>query len=96
MKNTIQKDNTVCVLGLGYVGLTLATVLSDVGFVIFGVDKNKFGGLDIQKTDEYDDFHSVHYTELIPHLVNYIKELYDFLINLWNSYTELHNLSREL
>ena len=41
MKNTIEKDNTVCVLGLGYVGLTLATVLSDVGFVIFGVDKNK-------------------------------------------------------
>ena len=30
----------------------------------------------INKHDEYDDFHSVHYTELIPHLVNCIKELY--------------------
>ena len=41
MKNLTEKDNTVCVLGLGYVGLTLATVLSDVGFNIYGVDKNE-------------------------------------------------------
>ena len=29
----------------------------------------------INKKDEYDDFHSIHYTQLIPHLINCIKEL---------------------
>lgn len=31
----------VCVLGLGYVGLTLALTLADCGVDVFGVDKNK-------------------------------------------------------
>jgi UDP-N-acetyl-D-mannosaminuronic acid dehydrogenase len=34
-------DDSVCVLGLGYVGLTLATVLSDVGFKVTGVDRDE-------------------------------------------------------
>jgi hypothetical protein len=38
----------------------------------------------INPHDEYDDFHSVHYTELIPHLVNCIKELYKELQDLKN------------
>lgn len=33
-------DEAVCVLGLGYVGLTLATVLSDVGYRVTGVDRD--------------------------------------------------------
>jgi UDP-N-acetyl-D-mannosaminuronic acid dehydrogenase len=33
-------DDSVCVLGLGYVGLTLATVLSDVGYRVTGVDRD--------------------------------------------------------
>jgi UDP-N-acetyl-D-mannosaminuronic acid dehydrogenase len=33
-------DDAVCVLGLGYVGLTLATVLSDVGYRVTGVDRD--------------------------------------------------------
>lgn len=33
-------DNEVCILGLGYVGLTLATVMADVGFRVHGVEIN--------------------------------------------------------
>jgi len=35
------KTREVCIVGLGYVGLTLAASLSDVGFRIIGVDHNK-------------------------------------------------------
>ena len=38
----------------------------------------------VNKHAEYEDFHSVHYTELIPHLVNCIKELYKELNELKN------------
>lgn len=34
-------DCDVCVLGLGYVGLTLAVVLADVGFRVTGVDRDR-------------------------------------------------------
>ncbi len=33
--------NNICVIGLGYVGLTLAATLADVGFMVFGIDKNE-------------------------------------------------------
>lgn len=32
------EDNQVCVLGLGYVGLTLAVVMADIGFKVLGVE----------------------------------------------------------
>ena len=32
------KDQQVCVIGLGYVGLTLAVVMADVGFQVLGVE----------------------------------------------------------
>jgi nucleotide sugar dehydrogenase len=32
------KDRTVCILGLGFVGLTLATAMADVGFQVIGVE----------------------------------------------------------
>src|SRR5947207_1485694 len=32
------KDKYVCVLGLGYVGLTLALVMADAGFKVLGVE----------------------------------------------------------
>ena len=35
-----NNNNSVCVVGLGYVGLTLSTVMSNKGFKIFGVEKN--------------------------------------------------------
>jgi len=31
-------DRTVCILGLGFVGLTLATVMADVGFNVIGIE----------------------------------------------------------
>ncbi len=31
-------DKTVCILGLGFVGLTLATVMADIGFEVIGVE----------------------------------------------------------
>ena len=40
-----------------------------------GVDKNKFGGLDIQKTDEYNDFHAMSYEQLIAPMIKAIQEL---------------------
>jgi UDP-N-acetyl-D-mannosaminuronic acid dehydrogenase len=33
------QENRICVVGLGYVGLTLATVLAQVGFEVVGVEK---------------------------------------------------------
>lgn len=31
-------DNTICVMGLGYVGLTLAAVMANVGFKVIGIE----------------------------------------------------------
>lgn len=33
-----HRDRTICVLGLGFVGLTLAAVMTDVGFDVIGVE----------------------------------------------------------
>jgi len=33
-------DNRICILGLGYVGLTLAAVMSDCGMSVVGIDTN--------------------------------------------------------
>ncbi len=38
-KNEMSIKN-ICVVGLGYVGLTLAVSLADVGFTVVGIDKN--------------------------------------------------------
>jgi len=35
------KNRKICVLGLGYVGLTLSLVMADVGFKVYGYDTNK-------------------------------------------------------
>jgi len=32
------KDQSVCILGMGYVGLTLAAVMADVGFKVLGTE----------------------------------------------------------
>ena len=36
-----MKKKSVCIIGLGFVGLTLSTVMANRGFKIFGVEKNK-------------------------------------------------------
>jgi len=38
MLNSQLRDHSVCVLGLGYVGLTLAVVMADAGFSVLGVE----------------------------------------------------------
>jgi UDP-N-acetyl-D-mannosaminuronic acid dehydrogenase len=39
MKNNKKKN--VCVIGLGFVGLTLAVSMASKGFIIYGIEKNK-------------------------------------------------------
>ena len=34
--------NSVCIIGLGFVGLTLAAIMSEVGFRVHGIEKKKF------------------------------------------------------
>lgn len=38
----IEKNKTVCIIGLGFVGLTLSIVMANRGFRVYGVEKNKF------------------------------------------------------
>ena len=37
----IKSDSSICIIGLGFVGLTLAVVMANKGFKIYGVEKNK-------------------------------------------------------
>ena len=39
-----------------------------------GIDKNTFGGLDIQKTEKYDDFHGMSYDQFVAPLIKAIQE----------------------
>ena len=41
MKNK-PKKKSVCVIGLGFVGLTLAAIMSEAGFRVHGIEKKKF------------------------------------------------------
>lgn len=36
-----SRENRVCVIGLGYVGLTLATVMAEAGFEVIGIEKRE-------------------------------------------------------
>ena len=36
-----MRNNKVCIVGLGYVGLTLGLVLSEKNFKVFGFDSNQ-------------------------------------------------------
>jgi UDP-N-acetyl-D-mannosaminuronic acid dehydrogenase len=38
MKNLINPDFNVCILGLGFVGVTLAAIMADVGFQVIGIE----------------------------------------------------------
>ena len=37
----VLEDKSICIVGLGFVGLTLAAVLAKKGFNIHGIEKNK-------------------------------------------------------
>jgi len=41
MQIDILEDNNVCIIGLGYVGLTLAVAMADVGYRVHGVEINQ-------------------------------------------------------
>ena len=41
MNKKNQKYNSICIIGLGFVGLTLSIVMANRGFKIYGVEKNK-------------------------------------------------------
>src|SRR3989338_10081778 len=36
-----MKINSVCVIGMGFIGTTLAAVLAEAGFEVFGIEKDK-------------------------------------------------------
>jgi UDP-N-acetyl-D-mannosaminuronic acid dehydrogenase len=38
----MKKNSSVCIIGLGFVGLTLAAIMAKRGFRIYGVEKKKF------------------------------------------------------
>ena len=50
----INKNKSICIIGLGFVGLTLATVMANGGFKIYGVEKNKFI-LELVKSTRWPD-----------------------------------------
>ena len=35
-----SEDNHICIVGLGYVGLTLAVAMAEAGFQVSGVERN--------------------------------------------------------
>ena len=36
----VKKNQNICIVGMGYVGLTLAAIMSDRGFNVWGIEKN--------------------------------------------------------
>ena len=40
-RNDEAVDHNVCIVGLGYVGLTLAVALAEVGFSVLGIERDK-------------------------------------------------------
>lgn len=62
----VSVDESVCILGLGYVGLTLSSVLADVGYKVTGVDRDEklIKGL----LNHKPHFHEKGLEELLKHL----------------------------
>ena len=38
----MNKNSSVCIIGLGFVGLTLATIMAKKGFKIYGIEKKNY------------------------------------------------------
>jgi hypothetical protein len=57
-----------------------------------GVNKNDFGGLDIQKTEKYDDFHGMSYDQLIAPLIKAIQEQQTIIDDLKTRIETLENV----
>ncbi len=79
------KTKTVVVLGLGYVGLTLAVTLADLGFQVYGFDTNKelLKELEAKKSPFYEnglqkllDFHIGRNLRLVSELQPGLGDIY--------------------
>jgi hypothetical protein len=57
-----------------------------------GVNKNDFGGLDIQKTEKYDDFYGMSYDQLIAPLIKAIQEQQTIIDDLKTRIETLENV----
>ena len=68
LKNTEIQSLNICVIGLGYVGLTLALTLADIGFKVVGVDSNKKIIDSLNKGEPH--FHEVGLESLLKHHIN--------------------------
>lgn len=62
-KHSHMKTRNVCVVGLGYVGLTLAVTYCDVGFDVYGIEPNKDVVAGVRKNQAH--FHEVGLNPLI-------------------------------
>lgn len=56
-----------------------------------GVNKNDFGGLDIQKTEKYDDFHGMSYDQFVAPLIKAMQEQQTLIETLQREVQELKN-----
>ena len=56
IKNHLVNQSEICVVGLGFVGLTLGLVLSEAGFKVLGIDKFKtvIDNINNKKTHFYE------------------------------------------
>jgi len=84
MNNYSENNKTICVLGLGYVGLTLSVVLSEVGFNIIGVDKNRQVIDSLKKGKSH--FYEIGLEELLSKLlIDKNPPVFDYKINNQNA-----------
>ena len=61
-------DRTVCVIGLGYVGLTLAVTMAELGFRVLGVERNDILVSDLSKGRPH--FYEPRLPEALTRLLN--------------------------
>ena len=70
MRDSID-NYSVCVIGLGFVGLTLASIMSDVGFKVHGIEKKKFIIKKLKKKQSH--FYEPKLNELLSKIINQKK-----------------------
>ena len=58
-------DYDVAVIGLGYVGLTLAVALADTGFRVLGVEKRGRRGFQIERPVQDQLLQSLHAANVV-------------------------------
>jgi len=64
----LKQDGTICVVGLGYVGLTLSIALADVGYRVIGIEKSP----EVRESVSIGKPH-FHENSLAEHLCNHLS-----------------------